>query len=114
MVRDAAFGFLCFALGATLDRSPSPTQVILAGFLLDAHLRGTLGWTIADEWQWRTSLYAARTGYALTAFPYFFIGLPPWKWVFTHCRETGYNRYGNCVPVLADLCYDWVPLKKEA
>ena len=37
-------------------------SIIMTGFLIDAHMRGTL----TDEWQWRTSLYGARTGYAVS------------------------------------------------
>ena len=34
--------------------------------------------------------------------------IPPWKYVITHARDTGYNPHGICVPKLKYFEFDWV------
>ena len=61
-----------------------------------------------NSWQFRALLTGARIGYSLCAFPFFFISFPPWKYVFTHAKETGYNLYGTCVPRKFYKEFSWV------
>jgi hypothetical protein len=64
--------------------------------------------TLTSGWQLRSVLLGAQIGYSLCALPFFFASLPPWKYVFTHARETGYNEVGVCVPTVKPFEYPWV------
>jgi len=59
-------------------------------------------------WQVRAVLLGMQIGYSLCAFPFAFASLSPWKWVFTHARDTGYNEMGVCVTKLGALNFYWV------
>jgi hypothetical protein len=61
--------------------------------LLISDLQGSLN----RDWQVRAVLIGMQVGYSLCAFPFAFASVEPWKWVFTHARETGYNTLGVCV-----------------
>ena len=78
--------------------------IALISVLLIAKARGTL----LHNWQYRIAFMYARYTYALSAFPYFFVMLPPWNMVFTHAEETGYNEHGICVQRQKMKDYDWV------
>ena len=86
--------FTCFLL----------VSLVVVSWLLAADAKGTL----AHGWQWRAMLTGARIGYSLCAFPFFFVSVPPWKYIFTHAKETGYNRHGRCVPKKRYKEFDWV------
>jgi len=72
--------------------------------MIGAHSRGNL----KHAWQWRAALTMAQIGYSICAWPFFFANIPPWRHVFTHARVTGYNKRGDCVPLLYYKEYPWV------
>ena len=86
--------FTCFVLVA----------LVVGCWLAAGSARGTL----QHAWQIRAMLTGARIGYSLCAFPFFFVSVPPWKYVFTHAKETGYNSHGRCVPKKRYKEFAWV------
>ena len=82
---------------------------VLTGLLVVvSHETGRLkhGWKI--RWQIRSALICAQIGYSLCALPFVIASISPWKWVFTHARDTGYTKNGVCVPIVEPHDFAWV------
>ena len=77
----------------------------LTGALVAVSEKGGL---LNHGWQVRAALMSAQIGYSLCALPFVIASIPPWKWVFTHCRDSGYNAHGVCVPMVDPLDASWV------
>ena len=63
---------------------------------------------VLEAWQWRAALTGARISYSLSTLPFFLVSIPPWSYVITHARETGYNEHGICVPKIHPKDFGWV------
>jgi hypothetical protein len=69
------------------------------GLLVAAFSAQNLQPTDFDNWLFQLDLYWIKVLYLLLAFPFLFLKLPFAPVVLFHARPTGYNPYGNCVPV---------------
>jgi len=48
-------------------------------------------------------MYLVKTIYGILSFPFLIFNIPGLTWVLTRSHGTGYDRIGNCVPVVQDL-----------
>jgi len=51
-----------------------------------------------NDWQRKSNFLMAEIVYGLLSLPFVILALPLFKNLLTRSRETGYNRYGRCVP----------------
>lgn len=48
-------------------------------------------------------MYLVKTIYGILSFPFLIFNIPGLTWVLTRSHGTGYDRIGNCVPIVQDL-----------
>lgn len=48
-------------------------------------------------------MYLAKTVYGILSFPFLIFMVPGFTWVLSRSHGTGYDEYGNCVPIVQDL-----------
>jgi hypothetical protein len=53
------------------------------------------------EWLFKQDLFFLKTAYGLLSFPFLVFLVPLLSQLLLHTRATGYNRAGECVPVLS-------------
>ncbi|CAD8052863.1 unnamed protein product [Paramecium primaurelia] len=66
-----------------------------------------LGLSVSDGermlWQYKSTMYLAKTVYGLLSFPFLVFRVPGLTWLLTRSHGTGYDCNGNCVPLVSNL-----------
>jgi hypothetical protein len=44
-------------------------------------------------------MFFVRIAYGFLSFPWLIFLLPPFKYMITKCKKTGYDKFGNTVPL---------------
>ena len=55
---------------------------------------------MVSNWRFSTTVFWLQTLYGFGSFPFVLLDIPLVSSVFTHARPTGYNRNGDCVPLV--------------
>lgn len=51
----------------------------------------------------KSTMYLVKTIYGILSFPFLIYNIPGLTWVLTRSHGTGYDRLGNCIPIVQDL-----------
>jgi hypothetical protein len=58
---------------------------------------------IHDLYILKSAMYLVKTIYGILSFPFLIFVIPTIQYLLTNSRDTGYDKYGQCVPQVPDL-----------
>ncbi|KRX11224.1 hypothetical protein PPERSA_07749 [Pseudocohnilembus persalinus] len=66
-----------------------------------------------EEWQVKQILYLVKTIYGMLMFPFMLFVIPQFNEILTRSKETGYDKYANCLPRFIDADNMKAKLQKQ-